>query len=185
MKNDELNVTIRFAMTKGDGLYPSESEFTVEEIADIRKSCHFYLVFDPEESENDLSDLVIEECVVIYDGITFSKEKDCGLYFEDGQLCGWPAPIIQFRLSRQVDAEDFKKCVWTSSFVVCPRSRDEKDEEPFVFEDHNGYASVLSSNETQKFAQDLKQYRLFSGKIFTKDEMENGVYCMEMAPSSP
>jgi hypothetical protein len=181
MKNDKSNVIIRFAMTKGEGHYPSRVEFTPEEIADIRQSCHFYLVFNAEESESDLSDLVIEECVVIYDGITYSKEKDCGLYFEEGQLCGWPIPIIQFKLSRHVDAEDFKTCVWTSGFVVSPFSRDEKDEAPFVFEDHNGYTSVLDGTEIQEIVNALKKNKLYSGKIFTKDEMENGDYCMEMA----
>ena len=183
MKKNEGSVTIRFAMTKGQGDYPEGKEFNAEEIADIRNSSHFYLVYDPESSDEDLSDLIIEECIVIYDGVTHSEDLKCGLHFEKGSLCGWPTPIIKFKLSRQIDPEVFKQCVWTSGYVVCPASRDEKDEEPFVFEDQNGYTSVLNANEIKELVETLKKHNLMSGKIFSKDEMENGVFCLEMAPN--
>jgi hypothetical protein len=182
MENQDTSVTVRFAMTKGQGVFPSGNEFNSEEISDIRKSSFFYLVFDPEASDDDLSDVVIEQCIVIYDGITRSTELNCGLYFEDGNLCGWPAPIIKFKLSRKVDHDSFKQSVWTSGFVVCPMIRDENDQEPFVFEDHNGYTNVLTAEELKIMASTLKANNLLSGKIFTKDEMENGASCLEMAP---
>lgn len=182
MESEETNVTIRFAMTKGEGEFPSYDEFNSEEISDIRITSSFYLVFDPLASDDDLSDVVIEECIVVYDGISHSTELNCGLFFKDGNLCGWPSPIIKFRLSRKVDPESFNRSVWTSGFVVCPMTRNESDLEPFVFEDHNGYTSVLKNEELKIMVATLKVNNLLSGKIFTKDEMENGAPCVEMAP---
>ncbi len=176
----ENKIVIRFAMTKGEGEYPAGSEFSLEEAADIRKTLTFYLDYDPANAENDLTDVMIEECKIIYDGITYSDEIKYGLYIKDGELEGHPSPIIEFTLSRSVDVDDFRKCVWMSRFCVKPISRNESDQEPFFFEDHNGYTSVIDNSDVKEIIENLKESNLFSGKVISSELMENGITCLEM-----
>ena len=176
----ESKIVIRFAMTKGEGEYPAGSEFSLEEAADIRRTLTFYLDYDPANAENDLTDVMIEECKIIYDGITYSDEIKYGLYIKDGELEGHPSPIIEFTLSRSVDVDDFRKCVWMSRFCVKPISRNESDQEPFFFEDHNGYSSVIDNSDVKEIIENLKESNLFSGKVISSELMENGITCLEM-----
>jgi len=176
----ENKIVIRFAMTKGEGDYPAGSEFSSEETADIRKTVTFYLNYDPASADNDLTDVIIEECKIIYDGITYSDEMEYGLYIKDGELEGHPSPIIEFTLSRSVDVDDFRKCVWMSQFCVKPISRNESDQEPFFFEDQNGYTSVIDNSDVKEIIEDLKDLKLFSGKVISSKLLENGIPCLEM-----
>jgi len=176
----ENKIVIRFAMTKGEGEYPAGSEFSLEEAADIRKTATFYLDYDPADADNDLTDVIIEGCKIIYDGITYSSVMKYGLYIKDGELEGHPSPIIEFTLSRSVDVNDFKKCVWRSSFCVKPISRNEGDQEPFFFEDHNGYTRVIDNSDVKEIIEDLKESKLFSGKIISSKLMGEGIPCLEM-----
>ena len=175
----ENKIVIQFAMTKGEGEYPAGSEFSSEEASDIKKTATFYLNNEL-WMENELSDVMIEECKIIYDGITYSDEMQYGLYIKDGELKGHPSPIIEFTLSRSVDVDDFKRCVYMSSFSVKPISRDESDQEPFFFEDHNGYTSIIDNSDVKDILEELKESKLFSGKVISSKLMENGIPCLEM-----
>jgi hypothetical protein len=173
-------IVIRFAMTKGEGEYPAGSEFSAEEVADIGKTATFYLNYYPEDADNVLTDVIIEECKIIYDGITYSEEMECGLNIKDGELKGHPTPIIEFTLSRSVDEDDFRKCVWMSSFHIKPISRNESEQEPFIFEDQNGYTSIIDSSNVEEIIEELKENKLFSGKVISSKLMENGTPCLQM-----
>jgi len=58
-------IVLRFGMSKGEGDYPDGGEFSSEEVIDIRKSATFYL--DYWNSEDNLSDVKIEQCKILYD----------------------------------------------------------------------------------------------------------------------
>jgi hypothetical protein len=180
MKKENFSIIVRFAMTKGDGIFPDFPEFSEEEIAEPQSVSSFFLIWDPESINNDLSDLIIHECIVLYDGISRSETLDYGLFWKKDQLCGYPAPIVEFIVSRTVDPDDFKQCVWSSGYQVCPASRDENETDPFVFEDHNGYTSVINSNDKKAIVTTLKKAGVFSGKTFTFQQMEDGVIASDM-----
>jgi hypothetical protein len=167
-------------MTKGNGDYPAVSEFSPEEVSNIRKITTFFLNYSPWNAENDITDVVIEECKVIYDGITYSAEMECGLCIKKDELEGHPSPIIEFTLSRPVEMEDFRKCVWMSSFLVSPSTRNNSGQEPFFFEDHNGYTSAIENVALIEIIESYKKNKLFSGKVFSREAMEAGIPCLEM-----
>ena len=50
----------------------------------------------------------------LYDIISRTETLDYGLFWIKDQLCGYPVPIIEFKVSRPVD--DFKQCVWSSGY---------------------------------------------------------------------
>lgn len=122
-------IVLRFGMSKGEGDYPDGGEFSSEEVIDIRKSATFYL--DYWNSEDNLSDVKIEQCKILYDGITHSEEMECGLHLKDSELKGYPSPIVEFTLSRPVDVDDFRQSIWMSRYAINPFSRLENLQDPF------------------------------------------------------
>jgi hypothetical protein len=185
MPKTSATATVRFAMTKGEGDFPSGEEFSKKEKKDPSVFTKFYLAWDDELAESmRFTRSLIKECIVIYDGVSHTNSSKFGLYFEDEELCGYPSPIIEFRLSKAVNPDSFVKCIWTSSVIVQPLSRARSGADPFIFEDHNGYTTALNQKEIDAFHHELVSEGLFSGKSFDLEKMEGGLLCLEMGPRS-
>ncbi len=129
MKTITNKACIRFAMTKGDGLWPDFSQLpkSKQNIKYI-KSC---MKFSPEFT--DMND-IIEKWDIIDDGLGDLK-------FTGGDLIGHPCPIVLFTLNKKVNKEEFLRGVWTSSYKL--EVPNLNDEEPWFFEDFNGYSCVV------------------------------------------
>jgi hypothetical protein len=166
-------ITLKFALTKGEGKFPNKSNFSQDEVIDIRKAATFYLDFYP-----DNNDFIIESCKIIYDGISYSKSLKCGLYFQGNELHGHPSPIIQFKLSKPVEPETFKNSVWMSRYLIKPWLWSDSD--AFFFEDHNGYTSVIENFLIDEVLDVYNKHNLISSKIFDFHTLINGISCYKM-----
>jgi hypothetical protein len=181
MTKASKTITVRFAMTKGEGDYPEARECSKKERKDPSTFTMFFLAWDDEfAASKRLTRETVEECVVIYNGISPTSDNESGLYFDDEELCGYPSPIIEFRLTKAVNPDTFLKCIWMSSVMAQPVSRIESGIEPFVFEDHNGYIRVLSQSEIESTSNNLKDEGLYLEKVYYLEELEAGVVCSSM-----
>lgn len=177
-KYDEVeskDIIIRYAMTKGDGEFPGPSDFSEDEIQDLRKCLEFALVFDPDESDAEtVKDLKVLSMIFLYDGISRIEDGDEGYWFDEGgNLNGYPSPIIRFSLNRKVNQEAFLRCTWRSFFRVITKSMRDSEQEGFFAEDHNGYASIISQKELARYLTYLGQNSVYCGKGY--DFKEGGV----------
>lgn len=164
------DITIRFCFDKGEGEYIEISKFSEDELADIRKCLSLDLCYFPQEQ----TVAKIISVQIIHDGITpvedgeiegyyISREDE---YLLDGNpLDGYPTPIVRFLLDRAMDGEEFRQCIFGSSYNVCTKSMQQNDECYFA-EDHNGYTSVLSSKQRDHMINYLQINDAYCGTIF-------------------
>ena len=129
------------------------SELSAQEIADLREFIYFRVHWDPDASEAvKKSRAKIISIEFIYDGIADNlgilknEEFDC--------IKGDPAPVICYELDGDVDEEEFKRCIWTSSMVFLPASRKKTDEEPYLAEDQNGKTKIVNHDIWHTIAED-------------------------------
>jgi|JI8StandDraft_1071087.scaffolds.fasta_scaffold11938_3 hypothetical protein len=117
------SITIQFTMTyesdEGRDDAPRLSDFSEQELMDLRACIELELVFDKQnpalESYKDLDIIGLE---VIYDGITPNDgngDMKTGYWFENGQLCGIAAPIVRFQLNQIIDIHDLLRALTYSS----------------------------------------------------------------------
>lgn len=163
-------ITVNHCLTKsGDGgPIPSKSELSTIELNDIRNFLTFHLDWDTGASEEvEASGANIVRVEFIYDGITKklvirdSVEADC--------IEGCPSPIIRYTLDKNVDPDEFKRCIWQSSMRYQPESRRIIDAEPYYAEDHNGYTEVV---DFDRVSMEHKQRGVLISKVF---EFPDGV----------
>ena len=160
-----MKIAICHNLTKsGDGgPIPSISELKPEEIKDIRTFISFRLDWDPGCSDEiETTGVKITAVEFIYDGIADNLK----LLTDDIDGCcieGSPSPVICYTLDKDVDPEEFKRCVWMSSMNYKPASRTENDAEPYFAEDHNGYTEVVDYNMV---ADTFNDKRLYSSKQY-------------------
>ena len=178
MRQDRI--IIRFAFTKIDGEFPVEEEFSSDELLNPLCFARFFLSWDPDEE--GLADIKIRNCTVIYDGISRVKTLDMGFYFANGELKGYPSPIIEFQVTKEVDPHRFLRCVWRSGVSVLPLSRSVEGGDPVIFEDHNGYSRVIEADDADEIRESLQEARAYSGKVFSVDTLEEGISCLELSP---
>lgn len=150
MSSNSKRFTVRFALTKGEGDYPSKSDFSGTEIKDIRNCLEFFIVYDTSELTLN-ADAKIISVKFLYDGITRYDNEDFGYWFDDDQLSGYPAPIVSFELDKELLKEEFRTAIWSSYFKLKTASM----EEAFYAEDHNGYTSILDDTETDAWLEDI------------------------------
>lgn len=167
-------VTIRFAMTKGEGNWPEIGDMSADERKDPTLIARFNLNWDPDASE-DVEDVEIEKCEVIYDGVSYLENMGLGLHIEGNTLSGHPSPVIRFKLSREVDPNKFKRAIWTSSIRLLPESKALSDEEGFYCEDYNGYTSVLNEEDLDEVIEAVKNAGINFGKSFSPDQLSEGI----------
>jgi hypothetical protein len=168
-------IVIRFALTKGDGDFPSEENLTDNEIAYPQSICNFHLDLDYGKFDIEPPPLPLKEVTILYDGIEDYSDTDHqgkleanGLYWSDAQnqLVGYPAPIIKFKFSQLVHKESFLYLVCSSSVNICSKLQKENDSYGYYYEDYAGWASVLEGSNLKKWIKFLKDNGIFSGRKF-------------------
>jgi hypothetical protein len=124
-----MKVKIRFALTKGDGWFPECSDLPkTKQNTKYMKSC---MTFMPQFDE---AEDVIEKWEIIDDGLG-------EMYYKDGVFHGVPTPIVEFTLKQKMNKQEFLRNVWTSSYKFHVPTLN--DDEPYFYEDHNGYSSIV------------------------------------------
>jgi hypothetical protein len=147
-------IAVRFAMTKGDGDFPDEAQFTEDEKADIRSCLTLSLNWDHDELSIDNVNITSVE--FIYDGINHYGDQRFGYWFENGCLNGYPAPIISFTVDKDVNRDEFLRAIWSSSMIL----KSESMEEPFYAEDQNGYSEILDDDQLEDWDDELQEFGL-------------------------
>ena len=143
-------VTIRFAMTKGEG-----GDIVIDRLfKGIIDSSELNLVFEPDILSVD--DAQIINVLVHYNGVSRSSHHDCGWWIEDDELVGHPSPIVTFTLNKPVDPEEFKRSIWTSSVSFVTTTMWDHEMEPYIAEDHNGYTSIIEDQQAlDEYLEDI------------------------------
>jgi hypothetical protein len=167
------DITIYFGLSKGEGAWPQVDQLSSREVAEPESFCFFSLHLD-EGAERPIFPCDIVTCRILYNGISPVVTDDgvkLGLRVEGDSLIGKPRPIINFQLSKAIEPEDFRRGVWASSYLIKPAQA----EEAFYAEDWNGYTEVFSKKATQNWEKMLKKNKVYSGKIFSAEQMIQGV----------
>ena len=130
------------------------------------------------------ADLKIEQCVVLYDGVRFDAKMEEGLRVVGEELVGYPVPIVLFKLSRPVNALHFSWSVGGSSVSLMPAARAKKKKHPVPFfcEDHNGYTTALSEEETKELVEALGEEKIRTGRTFTYEQLCEGLELRRVVP---
>ena len=170
---------IRFGLSKGSGDIPTVPELSRDELSDLRRCAVFSLDWDTDRFD-DFPDLEVIDVQVVYDGVTSLPEGDLGLSINDDEISGTPSPIIKFVLDRNIDGETFKKLVWGSSVRLWPASRNDADQDPFYFEDHNGYTEILSESSAMEFAEICASHGLRYRTDISARDLREGMPIMDM-----
>jgi hypothetical protein len=165
---------VRFPLTKGNGDLPGMTELSATEKNDIRECCVFTLDWDTDASEG-VDDVTVTEVAIIYDGVTPLEERDDGLRVEGESIDGHPAPVIWFKLNREVDKTDLIRMIWGSSVRLWPSSRANDDAEPFYYEDHNGYISALGGAEVEAIMDSVHDSGLKYRNDISFKELREGI----------
>ena len=181
--SDQIVVRFPFTRSNEDGTYrPDINDFSEEELSDPRACLSLILSWEPDEmgnqdeddwdededeDESDYSDVKIIRIEILYDGVTpFDSDGEIGYFFENGELCGYPAPIVRFTFNQEVNAEDFIPAIFRSGFQVLTAAMRENGSEPHMAEDHNGYVSILDDSEQSDWRDTLHCRNAFCGKVF-------------------
>ena len=123
-------ITIKFKMTKGEGDFPDITSIPEDKRnSDYIRSCMKF-----REDFMEVEDY-IESWKIVDDGLEeIIVEEDC-------TISGYPSPIVEYILKDKIDPEEFKQGVWMSRYrLMIPECN---EDEPFYFEDRNGYTSVI------------------------------------------
>lgn len=173
-KSDDI--TIRFCLNKSEGPPPLKFEFSEEELADLRSCLALSICWEPQQMRKGVAARICS-AEFLYDGITRINGEEFGYWFEEGvdELCGYPAPIIRFKLDCKVDPSDFARALFGTSLRLLTSSMHECDADPFFAEDHNGYTSALSHRQRDSWAEHLGAGGVLSGRTFVfPDGMSEG-----------
>jgi hypothetical protein len=176
---DAKEFVVRFALTKGEGEWPTREELSLKEAKTIARIAEFVLDWVPDRADPALPDNLIVEAELIYDGVTYSETCECGLRVTDDEISGYPTPIFRFRLSKPVSSEVFRQAIFTSSVSLLPQSRAMSDEEAFFCEDYNGYTEILDGDDLEGVLEGLREDGLIKSRKLTFDELLSGVKLSE------
>lgn len=159
------DITIRFCFTHGEGEEIKPNRCSEDELADIRRCLSLILTYAP--TGQSFPKIVSIE--IIHDGITPVDDEIDGYVVnleDDCPLNGYPTPIVRFLLNRAMDEEEFRQCIFETSYRVCTESMEQNEESPYFAEDHNGYSSVLSGKQRDQTIIFLQNNEAYSGKQF-------------------
>jgi hypothetical protein len=164
-KSDDI--TIRFPLNKSEGSPPLKSDFSEVELADLRSCLALSICWEPQQIVKEGAARICG-AEILYDGITRFNGEEFGYWFEEGadELCGYPAPIIRFKLDRKVDPSDFARALFGTSFRLLTSSMHECGAAPFFAEDHNGYTSALTHLQRDRWVEYLGAGGVLCGKAF-------------------
>jgi len=170
------DITVRFALTKGEGVWPEVGSMTTAERQDLRRAGTFFLDTDHQILE---AAPAILSCEFVYNGIQPVFLKGVlvsGMIIQGSDLLGHPCPIVRFRLREPVDPDQFLRGVWGSSYKLSFG----QGEHVFYAEDWNGYSSILSKTEIARWRSILRKRRLLGSKTFTVRQAESGIRAVRM-----
>ena len=159
------DITIRFCFAHGEGEEIKATRCSEDELADIRRCLSLILTYVP----NGQSFPKIVSIEIIHDGITPVGDEIDGYVVnreDDFPLNGYPTPVVRFLLNRAMDEEEFRQCVFETSYRVCTECMEQNGDPPYFAEDHNGYSSVLSSRQRDQMVIFLQSNEAYSGKQF-------------------
>lgn len=171
---------VRFGLTKGSGDVPTASELSKDELNDLRRCAVFSLDWDTNQFDDFSDDLEVIDVQIVYDGVTPLLDSDLGLSIVDEEISGTPSPIIKFVLDKNVDGATFKKLVWGSSVRLSPASRNDADQDPFYFEDHNGYTEIISESSAIEFVEICESHGLRYRADISVRDLREGMPIMDM-----
>jgi hypothetical protein len=160
------DITIRFCLDKGEGEDIKRSKFSEEEILDIRKCLSLEFSYCPWGQPG----AKITSVQIIHDGITPVEDYIEGFFINrKGRypLDGYPTPVVRFLLDRAMDEEEFRQCIFETSYCVRTKLMAKNDEAPYFAEDHNGYSSVLSRKQREQMIIILQCNKAYCGKQFS------------------
>ena len=164
------SITVQFTLRKGYGAWPTVEELSIEETKDLTIIGKFFL--DWEEQQDGISEELIDDIEVIYDGITYLEKIKLGLQVLNGKIEGHPSPVLKFNFRKQVCEEIFIKTIWNSFMLLTPKKRD--SEEGFCCEDHQGYTKSLDKDSLHHLINTVRHNTGLSYGKITFDELQTG-----------
>lgn len=135
-----FSVRIRLALTKGSGDWPDLSILPAEK----RFTAYLHQCMTLQLDDEDVTTNFPVIGYRIIDSGLCPSEFGQGISVVDGEIVGHPTPVIQFTLDgerQNFDDEGFLHAVWQSSYKM--EIPELHSEEPFYWEDHNGYSSFV------------------------------------------
>ena len=126
-----------------------------------------------------------QACEFDYSGVQGVQAlREEGLRVVGEELVGYPVPIVLFKLSRPVNALHFSWSVGGSSVSLMPAARAKKKKHPVPFfcEDHNGYTTALSEEETKELVEALGEEKIRTGRTFTYEQLCEGLELRRVVP---
>jgi len=128
---------LRFNLRKGEGQFPSKQDvLSAFPDADYEQLIRSSLQFS---FNNDNSLINIVDWKLVDDGLHSFELSD------EGVVTGYPQPVVWLELEEEVDVDD--EDAWTdalsSDYILTVQGVN--DDEPFYFQDHNGYSKVESA----------------------------------------
>lgn len=184
MTNNQFSneIVIRFALTKGEGDFPSRDELCDEEIECPATICTFNLDLDYGKFDEDLDPIGLTEIVILYDGVSEYVTVDekgvyenNGVYWDEsqGELAGYPAPVIKFKFTEPVDKEVFLSLVNFSSINIRSKIQDENGSDGFYFEDYAGWAQIIEGEKLKEYIEFLDNVDVYDERAFEYREDEH------------
>ena len=116
---------------------------------------------------------------IIYDGVSRYNNNEYGIEISNEEILGYPAPIIKFVFSRDVDPKDFLTGIWESCVRIQSTVQKENEEDGFFFEAHNGYSDILEEEDAVIWIKELKENNVYSGKKIIKENFDEEV-CLDI-----
>ena len=184
MDNNQFSdeIVIRFALTKGEGDFPTKDELSEDEIDYLASICSFNLDLDYGKFDEDLEPIGLSEVTILYDGVseydTVDKNgvtKTNGLYWNltEETLDGYPAPVVKFKFSKPVDKEIFLSLVSFSCVNICSKLQAENGSDGFYFEDYSGWAQIIEGKDLEEYIQFLEDCDVYIERVFKYEEDEH------------
>lgn len=131
-------ITIRFALTKGEGQFPTKKELSKLPNEKLNEGyIHSCMSFDP--SGNEFQDQ-ISKVEMLFDGLAGGSVGP-GVGFKGGEITGYPAPVVRFVLKSDLNEEILLKDVWESGYKL---NIPGITKDAFYFQDYNGYSSIIN-----------------------------------------
>jgi hypothetical protein len=145
--------------------------------------CYFLLNWDADAAGESLQEEYdvefLKEYEIIYDGVSRYGDNEYGIEISDEEIFGYPAPIIKFIFSREVDPNDFLTGIWESCIRIQSTAQKENEEDGFFFEDHNGYSDILEEEDARIWIKELKENSVYSGKKIKNENFDEEV-CLDI-----
>lgn len=164
------NINVQFILRKGYGAWPTVEELSIEEAKDLTIIGKLFLEW--EEQQDVISENLIDNVEVIYDGITYLEKVGLGLQILNGKIEGHPSPVLKFNFQKEVCVEKFLKTIWNSFMLLTPKKRGR--DEGFCCEDHQGYTKSLDKDTLQNFINLIRKDTGLSYEKITLDELQTG-----------